>query len=87
MERCGKQGQARTSSEKKHEVREAWRSFEKVRDRSSGSWELENHESEVAGLSSRVEASQESKENAENQKKKNDNDNIIAVIVMTTILW
>ena len=56
----------------------------KVRDRSSRRWELENHEFEVDGLSSKVEVSQESQKKSENQK--NDNDNIIAVIAMTTIL-
>ena len=38
-----KRGKARTSSKKKHEVREAWRSFEKVRDRNSRRWKLEVH--------------------------------------------
>ena len=86
MERNEKLGLARTSSKKKHEDREAWRSFEKVRDRSSRRWELENLEFEAGGLSSKVEVSQESKTKTENSDKKNDNDNIIAVIAMTTIL-
>ena len=45
------------------------------------------HEFEVGGLSSKAEASQESRKKSENsEEKKNDNDNITAVIVMSIIL-